>query len=451
MRIRRIFRLSSVVVLFSMAFYSQLLIAHPTSFAPIVKTEKEKIVHISISSIVENPTITRDPFFERFFKNMPRKQRQHALGSGFLVSKDGYIVTNFHVVAKAEKIEVTLYNGTKHKAKIVGKDKITELALIKIDAQNLSFVAWGNSADIEVGDWVLAIGNPLGLDHTVTAGIISARGRDVFSGTAYGRFLQTDAAINFGNSGGPLFNMDAEVIGINTAIVAGGQNLGFAIPSNLAQKVIRQLRERGKVERGWFGVGIQDVSNELAESFELPKGMNGVVLSDIGKGSPAEDAGLRQGDVIVEYNGRSVQKTTELQQYVAETTPGSRVEVKIFRKGKFLVKTVKVALRPADGIVSLDETSNKYGMRLVEITPETRSSLRLKENHGLVVYQIEPTGIAWEIGLRRGDIILEANNGKMKQVDDFQQVLNSAVKRSKPIKLLVSRNGRVLFMALPVQ
>ncbi|MCP4754936.1 MAG: Do family serine endopeptidase [Proteobacteria bacterium] len=425
--------------------------ARPDSFAPIVNSEKEKVVHISISSIVENPHITRDPFFERFFKNMPKKQRQSALGSGFIISQDGYIVTNHHVVAKADKIEVTLYNGTKYKAEVIGKDKLTELALIKIDAKNLPVVKWGDSSTMQVGDWVLAIGNPLGFEHTVTAGIISGRGRSVFGSTAYGQFLQTDAAINFGNSGGPLFNTDAEVIGINTAIAAGGQNLGFAIPSNLARNVIKQLRKGGKVERGWFGVEIHDVGNELAESFGLPKGIHGVVLTNVNQGSPAEKGGLQQGDVIVQYNGKPLEKATQLQQFVAETTPGTQVAVKIFRKGRFLTKTVKVALRGAEDAASPDSARNEYGMRLVELTPETRSGLDLKENHGLLVYDIDQTGIAWEKGLRRNDVILEANNRKLKRTDGFLEVLKNAKKSRRPISLLVVRNKRAMYMALPVR
>ncbi len=432
-------------------FISQSGLARPGSFSPIVKSEKEKIVNISSSAVIERSKLRKDPLYEHFFKNMPKKQRQSSLGSGFIISRDGYIVTNHHVIDKAEKIEVKLYDGRTFTAKIIGKDKKTELALIKIEAKKLPFIKWGDSDTIEVGDWVLAIGNPLGFDHTVTAGIISARGRSVFGNTAYGQFLQTDAAINFGNSGGPLFNLDAEVIGINTAIVAGGQNLGFAIPSKLAQKVISQLRKHGKVVRGWFGVEIQKVTNELAESFGLPSGMRGVVLTGVGKGSPAEKAGLEMGDVIVEFNGNPLNKTAQLQQYVGETPPGSDVYIKIFRNGKFLKKTVTVNLRPADDMVSLDNTHAMFGMQLSELTPEIRAESGLTEKYGILVVDIDQAGVAWEKGIRKKDIILKANNNELKSVDDFFKVVRIAKKGSRPISLLIMRKGRSIFVPLPIK
>ncbi|MBU2511622.1 Do family serine endopeptidase [bacterium] len=450
MKKNQFFKINLVCLIFIMTSF-QTAFARPDSFAPIVKSEKEKVVHIGISAIVENAPLQKDPFFEYFFKDMPQNQRQSALGSGFIISSDGYIVTNNHVIEKADKIEVTLYNGEIYKATVVGKDKLSELALIKIDVKNLPYIKWGDSSKLEVGDWVLAIGNPLGLDHTVTAGILSGRGRNVFANTAYGQFLQTDAAINFGNSGGPLFNMDSEVIGINTAIVAGGQNIGFAIPSNLAQKVIDQLRKFGKVERGWFGVGIQDVDNELAESFGLPKGMKGVALNSIVKDSPGEKAGLKQGDVIVKFNGKALEKSNDLLQQVAESELGTKVVVEIFRQGRFLKKVVTVGKRPADDIESLNSTENVYGLRLVEISPENNPNLNLELNVGLLVYDIDQTGVAWEKGIRRGDVIIEANNNKMKKVDDFYNVMKEAEKTSRPVYLLINRNGREMFVALPVK
>lgn len=440
-----------IITLLLVVSFAQLAAARPDSFSPIVKSEKEKIVHISISAVVDNTRVQRDPFFEYFFKNMPKQQRQSALGSGFIISEDGYIVTNHHVIAKAEKIKVTLYNGNTFDAKVIGKDKLSELALIKIDAKNLPYVEWGDSNEMEVGDWVLAIGNPLGLDHTVTAGIISGRGRNVFANTAYGQFLQTDAAINFGNSGGPLFNMDSEVIGINTAIVAGGQNIGFAIPSNLAQKVIQQLKKHGKVERGWFGVGIQDVDNELAESFGLPKGKRGVVLTSIGEDSPARKAGLEKGDVIVTIDGEKTERVNDLQQKVAETAPGENVKVQFYRKGKLMTKTVAVGKRPTEEITSLNTTEGKYGLRLVEISPENKPSLNIDEEFGLMVYDIDQNGLAWEKGVRQGDVILEANNQRMEKVEDFYAVMKKASKTARPVYLLVSRKGREMFIAIPVQ
>lgn len=438
-------------IIASMVFLCSSVFAHPESFSPIVKSENPKVVHIGISSIVENPNILRDPLFKQFFKDLPQKQRQSALGSGFIVSSDGFIVTNHHVIANADKIEVTLLDGSIYKAEVVGKDKLSELALLKIEAKNLPYVKWGDSDKMEIGDWVLAIGNPLGFDNTVTTGIISGLGRSVFANTAYGQFLQTDAAINFGNSGGPLFNMDSEVIGINTAIVAGGQNIGFAIPSNLAKKVIEQLKKYGHVERGWFGVGIQDVSHELAESFGLPKGMKGVVLTSIGKDSPAEKAGLQQGDVIVKLNGEKLERVNDLQQKVAESTPGSKVKIEVFRQGRFLKKTVTVGKRPQTASVSGDPTDIKYGMRLVEISPNNKPNPNIKEDHGLLVYEIDQTGVAWEKGIRQGDVIIEANNNKLSKVEDFYKILEEAEKTARPVYLLINRNGREMFIAVPVK
>ncbi len=444
-------KFSTLWLIFCFSFV-QVSFARNESFAPIVKSESKKVVHISISSIVERqPNIPRDPFFERFFRDMPQQQRKSALGSGFIISSDGYIVTNHHVIEKADKIEVTLRSGTVYKAEVIGKDKLSELALLKIEANGLPYVEWGNSDEIEVGDWVLAIGNPLGFDNTVTAGIISGLGRSVFPNTAYGQFLQTDAAINFGNSGGPLFNLDSEVIGINTAIVAGGQNIGFAIPSNLARNVIDQLKKYGKVERGWFGVGIQDVSNELAESFGLPKGMKGVVLTSIGENSPAKKAGLQQGDVIVKFNGKKLERVNDLQQKVAETAPGTTVSVEIFRRGNFLKKNVEVGKRPTEETAQAQTDKSKFGMRLAEITPNNKPYPEFQEDHGLLVYDVDQNGIAWEKGIRRGDVIVEANNKKLNVVNDFYQVMAQAEKTSRPVYLLVNRNGREMFIAIPVK
>jgi len=429
---------------------SSSLFARPDSFAPIVKTEREKVVYISTTAIIENHPTT-DPLFKHFFGDGPGQgnRRSAALGSGFIISKDGYIVTNNHVVEKAEKIEVTLMNEVKYTAKVIGKDKLTDLALIKIEANNLPFVTFGDSSDIEVGDWVLAIGNPMGLDHTVTAGILSARGRDIFGGTAYGQFLQTDAAINPGNSGGPLFNMKSEVVGINTAI-ASGQGLGFAIPSNLARNVIDQLKKDGVVRRGWLGVGIQNVDSELAASFGLPKGVKGIAITSVGEDSPAEAGGIKQGDVITQFNGRKLEKMTHLQQFVAESAPDSIVKLKIFRNGKFLTKKVKLALRPEGDVISLNNEDNYYGVQLVKNTPEHRSRLNLKTEQGLIVFGIDPIGIAWEKGIRKGDIIVKANQKELNTVQDFHEVVDLAKEKTVPIKLLVNRQGRSMFIALPV-
>lgn len=426
------------------------VLAHAESFSSIFKSEKEKVVHISTTSIVETQR-PQDPFFEQFFGKIPRKRKQSALGSGFIISSDGFIVTNNHVIDKADKIEVTLFNEKIYKAKVIGKDRQTDLALIKIDAENLPFVKMGDSSKVEIGDWLVAIGNPLGLDHTITAGILSARSRDIFNGIGYGKFLQTDAAINPGNSGGPLYNMEGEVIGINSAIVAGGQGLGFAIPSNLTVKIIDQLKKSGKVQRGWLGVGIQNVSHELAESFGLPSGTKGVALTTIGQDTPAQKAGLKQGDVIVEFGGSTVGKTTELQLAVADTPPGESAKVKLYRNGKIIYLEIQVGLRPSGDLVSLDNTENKYGLRLIEVTPETKQSLNLRQDHGLLVYELDSDGIAYERGLRRKDVIIEGNRKKLKTLRDFYDAVETSRKKSQSVTILVVRDGKPIFMALPTE
>lgn len=439
------------LILFSfMLILPSVGMARPESFADIFESEKEKIVHISTSGVVKQQKRVRDPFFDQFFGDVPQKRRQSALGSGFIISKDGFIVTNNHVVDRAQKVEVTLFNGKTYKAKVIGKDKQTDLALIKIEGENFPYVEFGDSNKVRIGDWVVALGNPLGLDHSLTSGILSAKGRDIFSGTAYGKFLQTDAAINPGNSGGPLFDMDGRVIGINTAIVAGGQGLGFAIPSNLAQKVVKQLKENGKVVRGWLGVAIQSVSHELADSFGLPKNMKGVALTAIGEGTPADKGGLKQGDVLVSYNGISLSKTTDLQQQVAETKPGSKVDVKVFRNGKFLTLNIKIGKKPGNDVVSADQDIQEYGMKLVEITPETQESLKIQQNYGLLVYNINQMGIAWEKGIRKGDILLEANHVKLKSLNAFKKEIINSGKKNQPINILIMRGKNLIFTALPV-
>ena len=409
------------------------------------------MVHITTSAVVQRNDIFRNPFFDQFYNKMPKKRRETALGSGFLISHDGYIVTNNHVVEKAEKIEVVLLNEKKYKAKIIGKDHMTDLALLKIDVENQEYVKFGNSDAVEIGDWVIAIGNPLGLDHSVTAGIVSAKERGVFGeAVAYGRFLQTDAAINPGNSGGPLYNVNGEVIGINSAIVAGGQGLGFAIPSNLAKKIIDQLRRKGKVVRGYFGVVPQEISGDLAKSFGLKESDRGIVLSRVDKNSPADKAGLEQGDIILEFEGKKIVKEGQFRQYIAETVPGDWVEVKLYRKGKYLLKKVKVAQRPEEEGVSHHTNFIDYGMQLVEITPQMRSNLNILENYGLLVYRIDETGIAWEKGIRKGDAIMEAMGVKLKTQNDFDEVLKKARKSGYPINLFIIRRGNPLFLALPI-
>ncbi|OGH01871.1 MAG: hypothetical protein A2600_09360 [Candidatus Lambdaproteobacteria bacterium RIFOXYD1_FULL_56_27] len=416
------------------------------SFAPIVRSERTKVVHISTSSVTPpGPKGSqRDPLMDRFLG--PRPKKSSALGSGFVFSEDGYIVTNNHVVERADKIEVTFYDGKTYEAKVVGTDAITDLALIKVEAKGLKPVLLGDSEKLEVGDWVLAIGNPLGLDYTVTAGIISAKGRDIFGGTAYGQFLQTDAAINPGNSGGPLFDVQGKVVGINTAI-AQGQGLGFAIPINLAKTIFDQLKTSGKVERGWLGIGIQEMNEDLALSFGLDKDSKGIVVTSIGPDSPAEKGGLKQGDVITEIEGRGVDKTTQLQQTVAEAKPGSVVKLKVFRANKSLALSVTLGKRPESEIATNEEEPNPLGFQLAEIDPTLRQEWGIKEKIGLLVVEVDPDSLAYEKGIRRGDILVEVDGLRLNKLADFEKAQQKSRGR---MRLLLKRDGESIYLALPL-
>jgi len=315
-----------------------------------------------------------------------------------------------------------------------------------VEAKGLKPVLLGDSEKLEVGDWVLAIGNPLGLDYTVTAGIISAKGRDIFGGTAYGQFLQTDAAINPGNSGGPLFDVQGKVVGINTAI-AQGQGLGFAIPINLAKTIFDQLKTSGKVERGWLGIGIQEMNEDLALSFGLDKDSKGIVVTSIGPDSPAEKGGLKQGDVITEIEGRGVDKTTQLQQTVAEAKPGSVVKLKVFRANKSLALSVTLGKRPESEIATNEEEPNPLGFQLAEIDPTLRQEWGIKEKIGLLVVEVDPDSLAYEKGIRRGDILVEVDGLRLNKLADFEKAQQKSRGR---MRLLLKRDGESIYLALPL-
>ncbi len=431
-------------LLLALLLSSSPLWAAPDSFADIIQAEKEKVVHISTTSIKKNPRM--DPFVERFFGPLPKNRKEQALGSGFIISADGYIVTNNHVIAGADTIEVTLYNSKKYQAKVIGTDPMSDLGLLKIKAQGLKYIEWGNSDQLKVGDWLLAIGNPFGLDHSVTAGILSARGRDIFGGTAYGQFLQTDAAINPGNSGGPLFNVQGQVVGINTAI-AQGQGLGFAVPANLAKKIIRQLKKNGQVKRGWLGVGIQEINEDLARALNLPQGQKGIIVTLVGEKSPAASANLMEGDVIVEVNGKKVKKTTELQQLVAETPPGNRLTLKIYRQGKAKLLRPKVGTRPQETVAALEGKSEQGGVQYADLTPKLKAQFGIQANRGVLVLRIDPNGKEFEKGLRQGDLIVKAAGKKINSLKALKKILRS--KGKGLVTVLVMRRNRPLFLALP--
>jgi serine protease Do len=399
-----------------------------------------------------------DPFheffgpFERFFgpqRRAPYKAK--SLGSGFVIDASGYILTNNHVVENADEIVVKLPTGKEFKAKVVGRDSKTDIALIEIHgASDLTPVNLGNSDDLKVGQWVVAIGNPFGLENTVTAGIVSAMGRHINQGP-YDNFIQTDAAINPGNSGGPLLNTRGEVVGINTAIFSrGGGNIGigFAIPIGLAKEIVPQLKERGHVTRGWLGVMIQKVTPDIAESLGLSEA-RGALVADVVKDGPADAAGIKQGDVIVEYEGKPVNDSAELPLLVARTPVGKTVKLKIIRGKETQTLSVKVQELKEEETAQVGAgTSEDLGLAVQTLTPDLAENLGLDRNlKGVVVTQVEPSGPAAEAGLRRGDVILEVNRQAVKDADAYRKAVKS-VGKGKSVLFLVRRGDNTIFLAV---
>lgn len=388
-------------------------------------------------------------FFEKFFGQTPdRKQRRQGTGSGFIVSEDGYIVTNNHVVEQADKITVRLLDKRHFTAKVVGADPKTDVALLKIEADDLPHVVMGNSDNLKVGEWVVAIGNPFGLDHTVTTGIVSAKGRVIGAGP-YDDFIQTDASINPGNSGGPLFDFHGEVVGMNTAIIAQGQGIGFAVPVNVVKDIIDQLRDKGKVVRAELGVMIQPVTKELAESFGLDE-PKGALISQVLAGSPAEKAGLRAGDIVIEFKGKKIESFHDLPKIVNIQPVGSSHKVKILRDGKTKTLTVKLGEQKERRLAAGDpsegqEEAPKLGVKVQDITDELAEAMGLKQKRGAVVTEIKPDSPAQRAGLRRGDVVLEVNRKKVESGREFASLVRKADK-DKPILLLIQRGDANLYV-----
>ncbi|MDL2226685.1 Do family serine endopeptidase [Deltaproteobacteria bacterium OttesenSCG-928-M10] len=440
------------------------------SFAPIVEKAESAVVNISAVRVVKgggamrmergnNPFGFDDDFFDRFFRNpVPRGDRkEHSLGTGFIFDEDGYVVTNNHVIEGAEDITVKLSSGTEVKAEIIGRDPKTDLALIKLKKEGkYPFLALGDSNQVKVGDWVMAIGNPLGFDHTVTAGILSARGRS-FGVGPYDDFLQTDASINPGNSGGPLLNMSGEVIGINTMIATGGGRtnigIGFAIPTNLAKGVITQLKEKGRVVRGWMGVMIQPVSPDMAKSMGLDE-PRGALVADIDPEGPGVAAKLKRGDIVLTFDGQAVKDWQDLPLMVANTQVGKKVKVVVFRDKKEVTLDLTVAELKDDSPEGPGQTgaseANKLGLVVKELTPELAARQRLSEEEGLIVTGIEPDSEASESGLAAGDLILEVDSKEVKTLADYRKAVN-AKKKDDIIRFLVKRGSSTMFFTVTVR
>jgi serine protease Do len=395
-----------------------------------------------------------DDFFGQFFRMPPeqREQVRKSIGSGVILSADGYIITNNHVVDNTTKLLVTLPDGKKMSAKIIGADPKSDLALIKVDANNLQPVTLGRSDEVEVGQWVLAIGSPFGeaLQHSVTAGIISARGRSNVGIADYEDFIQTDAAINPGNSGGALVDLDGNLIGINTAIVSSnGSNagVGFAIPVNMVRQIAEQLKSEGRVIRGYVGVTIQDLTPELQKSLDL-KSSDGAVVSDLEKGSPAYKAGLKPYDVITSVNGTKVRDNAELRDRIASLKPGTKAELGIIRDGKEQTIEIVVGEMKADSGPGgkQQERNEKMGMELQTLTPELAKRLGTDRENGVVITNVVPGSVAADAGLQKGDVIFEVNRKEITSVSDFKNAVGTD--QDSAILLAVDRQGSSFFVTI---
>jgi serine protease Do len=434
-------------------------------FVELAKKLKPAVVNIRTAKVFKPRTFPQRPrmqspfdnFFEEFFGQfngqMPqqRARREQSLGTGFLITPDGYVLTNNHVVSGADEVMVKLSDGREIKGEIKGLDEKLDLALIKIsDKEAFQAVDLGDSDALEVGEWVMAIGNPFGLSQTVTAGIVSAKGRVIGSGP-YDDFIQTDASINPGNSGGPLFNAHGKVIGINTAIIAGGQGIGFAIPVNMAKGIITQLRDSGKVTRGYLGVRFQPLTADLAKSFGL-ESEKGALIANVEKDTPAERAGLKAGDVILEFDGKPVNEGNELPRYVAVTPVDKKVTVVIFREGKKQDVSVVIGkLKTGDSEIAATggTESEKLGITVQELTSELASRLNIKDSKGgLVVSEVKPGSPAEEAGIAAGSIVIEINGQRPDSLEKYASAV-SKIKKGDLVRLLLKRpDGSIHYMAM---
>ncbi|MDF1577649.1 MAG: DegQ family serine endoprotease [Desulfobulbales bacterium] len=440
----------------------------PTDIADLVERMGPSVVNLYSTKIVKTSPHLGVPQFDnqeipdllkKFFdfpmpEELPEQERKaQSLGSGVIISADGYIVTNNHVVDGAEEIKVRLTNHQEYDAKIIGRDPKTDVALIKVEPENgLTAVNFGDSDKIRVGEWVVAIGNPYGFENTVTTGIVSGKGRSFGSGP-YENFIQTDASINMGNSGGPLFDLNGDLVGINSVIFSrsgGNIGLGFAIPVNMVKNVVDQLKEHGAVTRGWLGVMIQHVTADLAEKFGLERPV-GALVGEVMKDSPAEKAGIRQGDVIVEFMGRKIEKMATLPSMVAMTPVGTKADLTVVRNGK--KKQIEVTIgkldeKMVDGDLGLEESvEHKLGLTVQELTPELADSLGIGDRKGLIVSNVKIGSPAATAGIKRGEIILEINQEQVESVEDFKKII-AKVDSDKNILFLTKRGEHTRFVVV---
>jgi serine protease Do len=457
---------------------AQTAVLAPDTFAILAKQVSGAVVNISAEKIVKNqmqqflgeapkrpkggpaPELPFGPegplrdfrdFFDKFFGEMPKSYKARSLGSGFIIDPKGYVVTNNHVVEGADKIKVILVGGKEYQATVKGRDPKTDLALIQIvnPPAEVPFLKMGDSDAIQVGDWVLAVGNPFGLGHTVTQGIISAKGRVIGAGP-YDNFLQTDASINPGNSGGPLLNLKGEVIGINTAILASGQGIGFATPSNIAKSIIPQLESKGKVVRGMIGVQVQNVTPELAKSFGMSE-PKGALVAQINPDSPADKAGIQRGDIIIEFNGHPINEMNELPRMVADTAPGSKATLKVLREGKEKTLSLTIVeLSDEKQAQAKEEGAGEktpLGLEVQNLNPTLAQQFRLRDTKGVVVVQVESGTPAADAGIRAGDLILEVNGVVIGTVKEYREAV-AKVKKDSVARFLVKRLGQTLYLTV---
>jgi serine protease Do len=433
------------------------------AFSDIVNTVSPSVVNISTTKVVRKDAgpFFDDPFFDFFSPfhdfGSPKKWKERSLGSGVIVSPDGYIVTNNHVVEKADEIKVTLFDKRVLKGRIVGADQKTDIAIIRIDAANLPVLSWGDSDKLQVGEFVLAIGSPYGLSNTVTMGIISAVGRANVGIADYEDFIQTDAAINPGNSGGPLVNINGQLIGINTAIFSrtgGYQGIGFAVPSNMVRLVMDQLIQKGKVTRGWIGVTIQELTPELAQQFGL-KQSRGALVSDIVKDSPAAKAGIIRGDIIIGFNGKEVKDVSSLRNLVSQSKAGSNISLKILRSGKEFTVQVNIVELPREVAEVVPDSSTEEaevkvptGLVVMDLSTEIIRQLGFsREEKGVVVVKVEPGSPADEAEIRKGDIIKEINKKEIDNLVAYNRVL-TGMKKDESMLLFINRGGKRFYVIL---
>ena len=429
-------------------------------FAAVAESVKKSVVYIQTERVISYyMPFYNDPLFRQFFGDFfggmpPQRRKQSGVGSGFVIDSEGHILTNNHVVAKADRITVKFYDGVEVPAKIVGTDPKTDVAVIKIDRKKLPRkyrlypVRIGDSDKIRVGDWAIAVGNPFGLENTVTVGVISAKGRSDIGVAEIEDFIQTDASINPGNSGGPLLNIKGEVIGMNTAIVASGQGIGFAVPINMAMGVYRQLLKNGKIVRGYLGVYIQDVNQPLAKEFGLEE-PQGVIVLKVMPDSPAAKAGIKEDDIIVEYDGKKVRSARQLKKMVAMTEPGKIVNIKVFRNGKYLSLKVKIAELTSEALASAEESPLGIEVKSVkDLTPAEIQKYNVQEKNGVVVIGMkENSPLAPYV--RVGDVILKVNRVRINTMKDYVNAV-SKIKKGDTVILQISRGGYRIYLTITI-